>query len=94
MSALHLTVSDDLSDKAKKLAESRGLTIEQFAEAALQAQVAALTSAEYWKARAARGNPDDLIRILDMVPDVPPMPGDEISPENAAYYRAKRAPKS
>ncbi len=27
--------------------------------------------------RAQRGNPGDLRRILDMVPDVPPMPGDE-----------------
>ncbi|HBJ82350.1 MAG TPA: hypothetical protein DDZ88_00415 [Verrucomicrobiales bacterium] len=27
--------------------------------------------------RAQRGNPEDLRRILDMVPDVPPMPGDE-----------------
>ena len=94
MSALHLTVSDDLSDQAKMLAEKHGLTIEQFAEAALQAQVTALTNAESWKARAARGNPDDLIRILDMVPAVPPMPCDEISPENTAYFRAKRAPKS
>ena len=27
--------------------------------------------------RARQGKPDDLRRILDMVPDVPPMPGDE-----------------
>lgn len=51
-------------------------------------------STEFWKARAARGNPDDMIRILEMAPDVPPLPGDEISPENEAYFRTKHGRKA
>ena len=87
MSALQINVSDEISREAERLAASRGLTVQQFAERAVEAQVAALNSAEYWKARAARGNPDDLLRILELAPDVPPLPGDEISPENAAWVK-------
>ena len=54
----------------------------------------AVDLSDSWKARAARGNPDDLIRILDLAPDVPPLPGDEMSPENEAFCRAKHGRKN
>jgi len=85
MSALQITVSEEINRQAMKLAAESGLTVEQFVARAVEAQVAALNSEEYWKARAARGNPNDLTRILDMAPDVPPMLGDEISPDNAEW---------
>ncbi len=87
MSTLQITISDELNRDASHFARNGGLTLEEFIAKAVEAQVAALHSTEYWKARAARANPDDLLRVLETAPDAPPEPGDEMSPENAAYYR-------
>ena len=62
-----------LSDAAKKERTS----VDQMVALALQAQVTAWEVRDTLESAAKRGRIEDLDDILAMVPDVPPMPGDE-----------------
>ena len=62
-----------LSDAAKKECTS----VDQMVALALRAQVTAWEVGDTLEASAKRGRIEDLDEILAMVPDVPPMSGDE-----------------
>ena len=91
MSALHVTIAEPLSEQIRQFAAEGGLTAERFVEAILERQISADEDFRQLKARAARGRIEDFDRVMAAVPDVPPMPGDELSPEELAYWRASLA---
>ncbi|MDO4682048.1 MAG: pilus assembly protein HicB [Lautropia sp.] len=63
------------------LAERDHTSLNQFIALAVAEKVAALEAAAFFKARAERSTGADLARILDQVPDVRPLPGDEWPPK-------------
>lgn len=91
MSALHVTIAEPLSEQIRQFAAEGGLTAERFVEAILERQISADEDFRQLKARAARGRIEDFDQVMAAVPDVPPMPGDELPPEELAYWRASLA---
>ena len=71
---------DYLARLAREAAEKENVTVDQIVALALASQVSAWRVRDDMATRAARGNFADFDRILAMVPDVPPMPGDELPP--------------
>ena len=80
MSTLTLSLPDSIRRRAEALAETDGITFDQFVAIALAEKVAVLDAGTYLAARAARGSREKFDDILARVPDVPPEEGDEITP--------------
>lgn len=78
MSSLSLRLPDSLHRKIRELAEQEDISINQFVATAVAEKAAALLTVEYLKKRGGRGDPKLVDRILSKVPDVPPVPGDEL----------------
>jgi hypothetical protein len=80
MSQLALRLPDSLHERARALAQRDNTSLNQFIVLAVAEKVSALeTAAHFFSERAARGNLDDLSAILDRVPNVAPLAGDERS---------------
>jgi predicted transcriptional regulator len=106
MSSLSLRLPDSLHDKIRELAERENISINQFIAMAVAEKTAALLTVDYLTERAERADDKLLDRLLKRVPDVPPIPGDELSetppsggkrpgrraaePRRSAPHRAKR----
>ena len=76
---LKLPVS--LKREAERLAKADGVSLNQWITVAVAQKVAAVESAEaFFRRRAGDARAQDMEAILARVPDVPPMPGDEIAP--------------
>ena len=69
---------DDLAAQAAELALRQNKTLDEVVAAAVSTQVSADKDIAALRARAARGDLKALDRILASVPDVPPLPGDEL----------------
>ena len=80
MSNLSLRLPDSLHGKVRELAARDAISINQFIATAVAEKTAALLTAEYIAARAKRGDRSAFDRILARVPQVPPLPGDELEP--------------
>jgi hypothetical protein len=80
MSALSVTLPNSIQKRAQVLADTDGISLDQFITAAVAEKIAALDASEYLRARAARGDRSKFERVLAKVPDVEPERGDEISP--------------
>ena len=78
MRTISFRLPDSIHEAIKKVAEREGISVDQFLATAAAEKLAAFTSVEYLEQRAARGSRDQLQRILDRVPHVPPDPGDEL----------------
>ena len=78
MSSLSLRLPDSLHRKIRELAEQDDISINQFIATAVAEKAAALLTVEYLKERGRRADPRVVDRVLSRVPDVPPMPGDEL----------------
>jgi hypothetical protein len=78
MTTIHAQVPDYLARLAIEAAEKEKTTLDQIVALALSAQLSAWKVREAIEHRARRGRPEDLRDILAQVPDVPPLPGDEI----------------
>ena len=64
---------------AARLAKDDGVSLNQWITVAVAQKIGAVeTATEFLKARAGKARPSDILTILAKVPDVPPMPGDEI----------------
>lgn len=77
MTTIHAEVPDYLAALAAETAAKEKTTLDQIIALALSAQLQAWKVRDDIEARALRGHPDDLREILDQVPDVPPLAGDE-----------------
>jgi hypothetical protein len=78
MTTIQAKVPDYLAKLAAETAEKENTTLDQIIALALSAQLAAWQAREDMATRARRGRSEDLRDILATVPDVPPLPGDEL----------------
>jgi HicB family len=78
MSTLSLRLPASLHHKIRELSERDEVSINQFIATAVAEKAAALLTVEYLEARGRRGSRTRFDRILARVPNVPPMPGDEL----------------
>ena len=86
MTTIEAKVPDYLARLATEVAARKKVSVDQIVALALSAQVEAWRIPDDMETRARRANPADFDALLDKVPDVPPMPGDEL-PEG--YQRPK-----
>jgi hypothetical protein len=72
------------SAAAARLAKEDGVSLNQWIATAVAQKICVVeTAATFFRRRAGSGTPDDLKRVLDKVPDVPPDPEDAIPPDLA-----------
>jgi hypothetical protein len=86
MTKIEANVPDYLAKQAFAVAERENVPVDQIIALALSAQLAAWKGSDDMATRAKRANLADFDRLMAKVPDVPPMPGDEL-PEG--YERPK-----
>jgi hypothetical protein len=78
MSHLTLQLPDSVLERARRLAEREQVSLDQFVSRMI---VQVVEADQAWEERVRRGRQvsrERVLAILDKVPDVPPMPGDEI----------------
>ena len=80
MTKIEANVPDYLARQARAAAEREQVPIDQIVALALSAQLAAWRGSDDMETRAKRANLAAFDRIMTKVPDVPPMPGDELPP--------------
>jgi hypothetical protein len=78
MKTLKAQVPDILLQEVNELAAKQNITVDQIVSVALAAQVSAWKTRESIASRAKRVNWDKVDHILERVPNVPPVPGDEL----------------
>jgi hypothetical protein len=78
MTKIEANVPDYLAKLAAEVAERENVSVDQIVALALSSQGEAWRIRDDMETRARRANPADLNALLDKVPDVPPMPGDEL----------------
>lgn len=86
MTTIEAKVPDYLAKLAAEVAEREKVSVDQIVALALSAQVEAWRIRDDMETRARRAKLADFDTLLDKVPDVPPMPGDEL-PEG--YQRSR-----
>jgi hypothetical protein len=74
--ALRLQAS--LKGEAERVARSEGTTLNQFINVAVAEKLSALRTVEYFRERAARGDVNRALALLERAGDGPPCEGDEI----------------
>ena len=89
MTTLHAEIPDSLMKQVKELAQQEQTTVDQLAAIALAAQVSAWKATESIASLARRVDYEAFDRVMAKVPDVPPMPGDEL-PEGYEPSRPKK----
>lgn len=78
MSAYTLSLPNSLRADIERLAAADDTSPEAYILAALAEKVSAVRTASYFERRAAAAVPGGMRGVLDRVPDMPPMPGDEL----------------
>ena len=78
MTTLHASIPDDLLQAVVEQAEREKISVDALTSRALRAAVTTPQLRLTVEERAARGNWEDFDRIMAKVPDVPPLPGDEL----------------
>jgi hypothetical protein len=69
---------------AARLAKEDGVSLNQWIATAVAQKVGVVeTAAAFFRRRAGGATPDDLQRVMDKVPDVPPDPEDAVPPNLA-----------
>jgi hypothetical protein len=80
MTKIEANVPDYLARQAHAAAECEHVPMDQIVALALSAQLAAWRGSDDMETRAKRANLAEFDRIMANVPNVPPMPGDELPP--------------
>lgn len=78
MTNFPLRLPDHVLEQAKRLAGANGTSLNQFIGSLVAERVGELNAMTELEKRIARANPEAVMAILARVPDVPPLPGDEI----------------
>jgi hypothetical protein len=78
MTTLNAQIPDSLMRQMQALAKQEQTTVDQLVAIALAAQVSAWRTKESIDSRAQRADYAAFDRVMAKVPDVPPMPGDEL----------------
>src|SRR6266571_2280214 len=94
MSSLSLRLPESLHEKIRELAERDNISINQFIATAVAEKAATLLTVDYLETRARRADTKLLDRLLKRVPDVAPIPGDELRQRRLnKTSRAKSRPR-
>ena len=78
MTKIEANVPDYLAKQAFAIAQREQVPLDQIVALALAAQLAAWKGSDDMATRAKRADFTKFDRIMARVPDVPPMPGDEL----------------
>jgi hypothetical protein len=78
MTKIEANVPDYLAKQAFAVAEREKVPVDEIVALALSAQLAAWKGSDDMVTRAKRADRTAFDRIMAQVPDVPPMPGDEL----------------
>jgi len=78
MSAYTLNIPDDLMREAEQLAKVNNASVNDILLTAIAERMGAERVQKIFSAFAKRADMEAMRRILDRVPDVAPIPGDEI----------------
>ena len=78
MTKIEANVPDYLAKQAFAVAERENVPVDQIVALALSAQLAAWKGSDDMATRAKRADLAAFDRIMSEVPDVPPIPGDEL----------------
>ncbi len=78
MTALNVRLPDSIHKRLRVLAEQEGISINSLISTAVAEKIAALDTETLLLERAARGSRTAFLQVLGKVPDVAPMPGDEL----------------
>jgi hypothetical protein len=78
MKIIEAKVPDYLARLTVEAAARENVSVDQIVALALSAQVDAWRIPDDMETRARRANPADFDALLDLVPDAPPLPGDEL----------------
>ena len=78
MSTLTISMPEGLAKQLQVCAAEEGVTVEQFMASAAGEKLAVMKTMDYLRQEAAAGRREDFEKFLASVPDVPPMPGDEL----------------
>lgn len=93
MSTLSLRLPESLHKRLADLARREGISINQLIITAVAEKMAALDTEDLLTERAARGSRSRFLAALAKVPDIEPLPGDELSapPPKKRAQTPKRA---
>ncbi len=78
MTTLHAQVPETLLKDAMQVAEQEHVTLDELVSKALFARIALKLTHATIQERAKRGDLSKFDQIMAKVPDVPPVPGDEL----------------
>lgn len=78
MSTLSIRLPESLHKQVKKLAESEGISMNQFIALAVAEKMSALMTVEYLEERASSGNREKFDAVLEKVPEVEPEEHDQL----------------
>lgn len=78
MTALTIRLPNSVHQKIKELAQRDDISVNQFIASAAAEKMASVMTLDYLKTEAAKGQRSDFTRYLDLVPDMPAQPGDDI----------------
>ena len=78
MGALNLRLPNSIHRHVRDVAKREGVSINQFISSAVSEKISAIMTEEYLEQRAKRAKKDTLKKILDQIPDRPPLKGDEL----------------
>jgi hypothetical protein len=78
MSTISIQLPSGLKEGIESLGKREGFSIEQFLAMAAGEKLAVMSSLDYLRKEASQGSRTDWDNYLASVPDVPPLPGDEI----------------
>ncbi len=77
MTALTIRLPESVHARVKELAARDGVSVNQFIASAVAEKMASVMTLDYLRVEAAQGRREEFLAVLDRVPDVPPLPGDE-----------------
>jgi hypothetical protein len=76
-----LKLPQSIKRAAERLAKEDGVSLNQWISVAVAQKVGSVeTAAEFLRRRAGNARVEDIKRFMAEIPDVPPVPGDEIMP--------------
>lgn len=78
MSTLTVQLPESLMKRIEALAAKEGYSVSQFLASAAGEKLAVVLTMDYLRSEAEAGRRDDFEKYLAAVPNVPPLPGDEI----------------
>ncbi|MDM8547814.1 toxin-antitoxin system HicB family antitoxin [Candidatus Venteria ishoeyi] len=78
MTQLNVNVPDAVYKGIRDLSQQENIPLDQLVALALSEKLSAMMTEDYLKKRAARGNREKFLAVLDKAPDIEPKPEDRL----------------